>query len=666
MTMERSRCARTNPLARGAAPVAVALWALAGTGLGAAGLEPPEADPAVPGVSEAAEALTVEESVEIRIEALGEGYTPRSVSAAVVEPDQSAATAGSVAEMVEQIGGVARNGQGGLFQVASIRGVSGQRVLSLLGGARLTSERRAGVSASFIDPSLLDEAQVLRGPASIYYGSGALGGAIQLVPRSFERWDVAGGWESQGSERWTRVAWGDAARSVALARRRSDDGETGADEELFDRFEQTSGSAAWSFGSERATSRFALFASLGDDIGKPNTDLPERRTLYPAERHLVARYQWSRGEHWRVRGFVHPQELETLVVSANEEDRLANESLDLGGAVVRASAAGDWSHRIGFDWFGRRDVSAVEVTERVGAPPRTEASLRDAEADEIGLFAVADGASGRLAWEAGARGTEVRRANPAFERSSRRDRTATAFAGLRYGFSDHWSATVNGGRGVRFPSLSELFFAGLTGRGQVVGNPDLREETSTNVDLGIRFTGARTYARLGWFHNEVDDYVERVALGPDLRTFRNVSAGTIEGLEMDGFARWAGPLGSWQVDWSGHRMRGRAADGRFLSDVPAPTLRGGIGLVRGRWTPRVVARWVGRHDEPGPSELLRDSYTLVALSLGVELVDAWSLRVVGRNLFDERYFPTADDQALPARGRSVGLELRWAGGGAGS
>jgi len=42
--------------------------------------------------------------------------------------------------------------------------------------ARIVAERRAGATASFIDPLLLGVVNVVRGPYSSYYGSGALGG----------------------------------------------------------------------------------------------------------------------------------------------------------------------------------------------------------------------------------------------------------------------------------------------------------------------------------------------------------------------------------------------------------------------------------------------------------------------------------------------------------
>ncbi|MDX1644642.1 MAG: TonB-dependent receptor, partial [Thermoanaerobaculia bacterium] len=61
-------------------------------------------------------------------------FAPVSVAAEMVEPDDQPAPPSSVTEMVTQVPGVSENGQGGLFQVYSVRGVSRQRILTLLEG----------------------------------------------------------------------------------------------------------------------------------------------------------------------------------------------------------------------------------------------------------------------------------------------------------------------------------------------------------------------------------------------------------------------------------------------------------------------------------------------------------------------------------------------------
>jgi hypothetical protein len=77
-----------------------------------------------------------------------ENFSPVSVAADVLRPEESTAPPGRLTELVAELPGVAENGQGGIFQTYSIRGVSRLRVLTLIAGMRIVGERRAGVSAS--------------------------------------------------------------------------------------------------------------------------------------------------------------------------------------------------------------------------------------------------------------------------------------------------------------------------------------------------------------------------------------------------------------------------------------------------------------------------------------------------------------------------------------
>jgi outer membrane receptor protein involved in Fe transport len=47
----------------------------------------------------------------------------------------------------------------------------------------VTAERRAGPSASYLDPATVDEVEVIRGPGSVAYGSDAFGGVLRLRTR---------------------------------------------------------------------------------------------------------------------------------------------------------------------------------------------------------------------------------------------------------------------------------------------------------------------------------------------------------------------------------------------------------------------------------------------------------------------------------------------------
>ncbi|MFN2240589.1 MAG: TonB-dependent receptor plug domain-containing protein, partial [Thermoanaerobaculia bacterium] len=73
-------------------------------------------------------------------------------------------------EAIQGIAGVGKTEESAAA-VPVIRGLSGGRTLILVDGARVSTERRAGASASFIDPFGIASVEVSRGPGSVAYGS---------------------------------------------------------------------------------------------------------------------------------------------------------------------------------------------------------------------------------------------------------------------------------------------------------------------------------------------------------------------------------------------------------------------------------------------------------------------------------------------------------------
>ncbi|WP_238945094.1 TonB-dependent receptor plug domain-containing protein [Vandammella animalimorsus] len=61
-----------------------------------------------------------------------------------------------------------------------IRGLKKDSVVLLVDGMRLNSAQPAGAVASFMSLGLAEQVEVLKGPASVLYGTGALGGAINV------------------------------------------------------------------------------------------------------------------------------------------------------------------------------------------------------------------------------------------------------------------------------------------------------------------------------------------------------------------------------------------------------------------------------------------------------------------------------------------------------
>jgi hypothetical protein len=87
-----------------------------------------------------------------------------------------------LADIIENLPG-AGDLEEGHSVVPSLRGLARGRTLILLDGARVTAERRAGPSATYLDPIFLESVDVSRGPGSVAYGSDALGGVIAAQTR---------------------------------------------------------------------------------------------------------------------------------------------------------------------------------------------------------------------------------------------------------------------------------------------------------------------------------------------------------------------------------------------------------------------------------------------------------------------------------------------------
>ncbi|MEM6704440.1 MAG: TonB-dependent receptor [Acidobacteriota bacterium] len=606
-------------------------------------------------------AVEVEETVLVAGSSVGDRFSPHSIVSSVVEVDDRVVAAASVAEAARDVSGVAENGQGGLFQVLSIRGASRQRVLALLGGVRLTSERRAGVAASFVDPSLLGDLEVVRGPASTYYGPGALGGALLLNPRLFSGAQVQLEWGSIGDENAQVFGWGGDRWSLGIARRTTNDGETPDGERLFDRYEQVSATlqrrgslGGWNWG-------LLVLPSVSSDIGKPNNEDPERRTSYPDERHLLVRLAVESPDgDSSARLWFHPQELTTRVERQGDSVSVVdNESFDLGLAWQRSLSLGEQlDGRIGVEYFGRRGVHLEErISSLASDETLSEAiSLQDAEADELGVLSVVNGRWRRLRWEAGGRLTLLRQDDGGRAQVDETALTGFLGAALPLGSRFEWIANV--GRGVRMPTLSERYFVGTTGRGQVLGQPDLEPESSLNFETGGRWSLPRGYLLAQVFRNEIDDYIERIDLETGQRTFRNLTSGTLEGVEAEMALRLSRV---WDLNLSGHWLEGRSAVGEPLADVPQAELKSSLGFERGRWRGDLRLRWRDAKDDPGPGEVILEDAWLADVGLAVDLPQGLTLTLAGRNLLDETFLPSADDRALPARGRALqlGLGVRW-------
>ena len=92
-----------------------------------------------------------------------------------------------MADLFKAIPGVEIEGEGPFRGIPVIRGLSSNRVLILVDGQRLNNAREstsfAGIQPALVNLSEVERIEVLRGPASVQYGSDAIGGVINIITR---------------------------------------------------------------------------------------------------------------------------------------------------------------------------------------------------------------------------------------------------------------------------------------------------------------------------------------------------------------------------------------------------------------------------------------------------------------------------------------------------
>ncbi len=577
-----------------------------------------------------------------------------SLLTAPVTPREQAAPVLSVADLAQLQPSIALSGQGGLLQTVSIRGISGQQVANFWSNLPILSDRRAGTASSFIDPVMLGTLEVLRGPASVYYGNGAGGGVLQLGPYRPQGLEAQFQWGSEGDENLQYIGAGNDDWSLAASRRSADDSQTAGGDDLNSEFTQYNIQLTGRFDIAGREAEFEQLVSEGRDIGKANSRLPERPTDYPEERHWLGELSLALHDDWDASIYYHYQELDTRVERPGERiNDVSSESLDWGLRLVNQRRVALTDLNWGLEYFGRRNVKSDERETALDTGDRVSQQTLDAEQDGVDLFADVYQQLGTVSLAAGLRWAwQDQQAADA----SDDDHALSGFLRADWQATERWLWSLELARGTRFAGVSERYFTGTTGRGQVLGNPELDPEETLGVDLGLQWHGERARFEVHLYGTRIDDYIERVDISDELQTFLNLTEGEVIGAEVAGSLDLAE---GWRLDLGGHVLNAEDKNGDALADAVAPSTYVALHGERGPWRGALRFEYRFSEGDVAPGEEALDSATQLRASLGRTLGRGLRLELWGRNLLDDSYRLGSDRLATEAPERSIGLTLAW-------
>jgi outer membrane receptor protein involved in Fe transport len=595
----------------------------------------------------------------------------------------------TIAESVDKIPGIAAIGKGGYSMVPAIRGLAENRVLLLMDGVRITSERRVGPSASFISLSDIDRIEINRGPYSVFYGSGAVGGIINVITKSPMAYSPLKGNFQLGYNTIKKERAGSLNLSGSIGkfglmidvnRKKAEDYSSPKGVILQSRYSDYD----FVFKAVREEENSRIFMTFfhyrGSDIGKPSPTARLKPRWYPREGNTL----FNLGYEGKNKLF-----LDTLSASFNvldsslktQADNLRENSLTVNKRNIAEVEGTNYGFKIrggkelgqihtlsfGFDFFGRGGIndsntewtydSSGDITSET-----REASLHSARSTNFGFY-LDDKLQIVSSWSIniGARFDTIRNSNFSLAedtRISRGDESFSAYIGSIVDLNTRLSLLANIGRSFRFPSVSELFYSGLTGRGTVFGNPALKPEEGFNLDLGIRYLSEEFFASVYGFSNYVSDIIQKYAgEGEEEYYYRNLTEGRIMGLEGEFYFALVKNL---ELFVNFHLMKGREkGTDQPLNYVPPARLTLWAKYSRGPFwfEPKIMV--VSAKTDPGPLEVAIDGYTLVDSIVGFKVNESWTLMAIAQNLLNATYYSSADEQGVLAPGRGVVFKVNY-------
>lgn len=580
-------------------------------------------------------------------------FTDLNAATSFVSPNQQTIEPANILDLLTQVPGVAENGQAGLFQVYSIRGLSRHRVLTYISDIPLKAERRAGVATSFVHPLLFDYAEVSRGPASTLYQSGSLGGVVKLFPASFNNSFLSVDYQTQGNRNNQIYGTGGDDWSVAVARQFSNKTENSVGNELNSGYEQYSGSYIKQSRVAGVDYEWMLMMSDGNDIGRSSTQYPDRLVTVPNEEHLLSQFS-AKGEDWRAAVYLHPNKLNTLTVRPGQrENDVTNESKDYGFHVENSWELQEIEGLWGVDGFMRSDINAYETElSLIDNSLTSTQSLNGATERELAVFATLNSYWGDTKWQFGTRLLNNRQTNPGFVATE--DDAITGFVGISTPLNPNWIFTANLGTGIRFATVSERYFVGTTGRGEVIGNPDLETERSVSLDFGVRYSDADKQFVFNIYRQKVSDYIERIEVSPGILTYNNLANGLIYGAEFDANFELSK---QWELGLGGMWVNGEDDEDATLSDIPANRIQTRARYVVDDWSIDGALQYRFSKDEVGSGERATPAAWIAELAFNKNLGDGLNMSLFVDNLLDEQYYSSSDDIAPLAEGRSFGVKF---------
>ncbi|RJX32157.1 MAG: TonB-dependent receptor [Oxalobacter sp.] len=555
--------------------------------------------------------------------------------------------ASDVTVLLQTQAGVEISQSGGAGSLTSLfmRGANSNQSLILIDGIPIRDTTATGTAAALqhILPDQIERIEIVRGNVSAIYGSGAIGGVIQIFTKQGTGEPKVNLSTEVGSRGTTKVSGGVSGKSggtryMLSASRYETEGFSSTNTKQYsnenpdkdgDRNVSVAGAISheWSRGHEIGTRFYGYDAKFSYDNGGsgPNTRIDEGTS----ENRTLSVFSKNR---------LIPNWLSTVTVSETETLRK-----DTGTNLGVVSS----------DSRYKGNTSMLQWTNEVMLTPNWIATIGvDAAKERADVYSFGWGVNqyeksrSNASAYAGLNGkydTHSLQANVRRDHVGGAGSDTTGYLGYGYALTSSWKAIANVSTAFLAPTLYQLY-------DPLYGNSDLTAERSRSKEVGLQYTAGSTLIRTVFFESKTRDMI---GYDSSWNTV-NIDESSNRGMETSASGRIMGidaraslTLQSPKDETTGDALSRRA---KTLASVAASRFFGAFRLGGD-------IQYVGHRDNSGYDDYELSSYVLTNLNARYQINKEVSVYGRVENVFDKDY-QTAYGYNQAERGFFAGIEWR--------
>lgn len=473
-------------------------------------------------------------------------------------------SARNVGELLEDIPGVRINNDGGQgMKRIKIRGEDAFRTLVMIDGQKVSEHKSMSGSPMLIDPSMIERIEVIKGPASVLYGSDAIGGAINIITKKGGTKPIEGevsagmntsasGKNASGSIYGGIDGW---KYRLSASIEDNDNLKTpkGEMENTYFTARSVSGFLSYDFTPDATVGASLDYYDLefgSSDVNTPGfaVDVPKwtrfKAAAFGEIKNITSSfvrlrtdifYQKSKKDMTNtVPGVWTQGEVDTFKAMGFEEAFLNRVGVQAGNAYVLQPHASNDMNQYGFsiqaDWqigdsnyliagyeisYGDLNAHSWNTGTNVMPMMLTDKNYDGYQMTNAVYASMETLLSANLTLTYGARYTWVKTDMDSINNKmgtktsgEGSDGKIVFNAGVLWHGTDNLTLRASYAQGYRSPILQELYIdTSMGSTGTTYANPDLKPETSDNFEIGARWNSTGLSADLAIFYSTADDYI---------------------------------------------------------------------------------------------------------------------------------------------------------------